>query len=197
MFDARVEGAGPSKVSATVISETLVPRPTPRLSVAQGVAKGRKVDLVVEKLVELGVDEIVVFHSGRSVPIWDDDRRKGAAERYRALARAAAKQSRRAWLPDIRGPVDRDELVRLCGQAGRCFVASPSARSSFREALGSRRDNELMVIVGPEGGLADAEIEDLAGAGAVPIKLGPQILRSETAALVVAAIALSELGRLE
>ncbi|MDQ4149272.1 MAG: 16S rRNA (uracil(1498)-N(3))-methyltransferase [Actinomycetota bacterium] len=197
VFDARVEGAGPSKVSVTVVSELSVPRPHPKLTIAQGVAKGRKVDLVIEKLVELGVDEIVVFNAERSIPIWDDQKRRNMAERYRGLAYAAAKQSRRAWFPEVRGPVDRSDILSMSARSPRCLIASPSADASFRQAMGDRPHDGLTLIVGPEGGFGPDEVADFAEAGAIPVRLGPQILRTETAPLVLASIALYELGRLE
>lgn len=196
-FEARIEGVGPSKVSVTVTSETWTPPPSPRLTVLQGLGKGAKADFVVEKLVELGVDEVVVFHAGRSVPVWNEDKRRKMAQRYKAVALAAAKQSHRAWLPEVIGPVGRSEAVRLCEGRPFCFLSDPSGEVSLRESLPLEAPPSAALIVGPEGGLEETEIEEFVVSGAVRVRLGPQVLRTETAGLVIASVVMFHLGRLD
>lgn len=197
VVQARIDAIDAAEVSATIMNTTYIERPATKVSVAQGVAKGGKVDWVVTKLVELGVDEIIVFHAGRSVPRWDEPRRARLGERYSALAYAAAKQSRRAWLPEVLGPVDMPALLELCNGRELCLVADPGAELTLSRGLPSEEVAVLTLIVGPEGGLEPQEIGELVTKGATPVRLGSQVLRTETAGIVLASIVLFHLGRLE
>jgi 16S rRNA (uracil1498-N3)-methyltransferase len=196
-LQARIETIDVDEITASVLDASYVPPPSTKVAVAQGVAKGAKVDWVVTKLVELGVDEIIVFQAGRSIPRWGESKRAQLRERYSMLAYAAAKQSRRAWLPEIVGPVDIPAVLELCHGPKVCLVADPHADLSLSRGLPSQPPEELMLVVGPEGGLEPQEIAEFVRAGATPVRLGPQILRTETAGLVLASIALYHLGRLE
>jgi 16S rRNA (uracil1498-N3)-methyltransferase len=197
VFEARIERLTASEVEAAIVSTVEVPPPATRVSVIQGVAKGGKVDWVVTKLVELGVDEIIVFHAGRSIPRWDESKRAHLGERYSTLAYAAAKQSRRAWLPEVLGPLDMSVVLELCSRRNACLVADPDAGQTLRQGLPYEPIPDLALVVGPEGGLAPEEIRDFIGIGARPVRLGTQILRTETAALVLASVAMFHVGRLE
>jgi 16S rRNA (uracil1498-N3)-methyltransferase len=179
------------EVVADVLNERTVVANRPRIILLQGLAKGSKVDLAIQKLVELGVDEIVVFTSSRSVPDWDETRRHEALERWRAIALEAAKQSRRAWLASLRGPLDIAGAADQFGGCEAAFVADPSAPTRLRDALFRVEAGEpgsVAAAVGPEGGLTEDEVAALSSANAVPVDLGGQILRSETASLALATI---------
>jgi 16S rRNA (uracil1498-N3)-methyltransferase len=143
------------------------------------------------------VDQVVVFHAGRSIPVWDEAKGGKMAQRYRSVALAAAKQSHRAWLPEITGPVDRSDAVRLCEGSELCLLADPSGELSLREALPYEPPSSIALIVGPEGGLEEAEIEEFAVSGASRVRLGPQVLRTETAGLVIASVVMFHVGRLD
>jgi 16S rRNA (uracil1498-N3)-methyltransferase len=197
VVQARIDAIDAAEVKATILETAYIERSATKVSVAQGVAKGGKVDWVVTKLVEIGVDEIIVFHAGRSVPRWDEPRRAKLAERYSALAYAAAKQSRRAWLPEVLGPVDLPALLELCSGRELCLVADPVAELTLRRGLPSEQVPVLTLVVGPEGGLEPQEIAELVKEGARPVRLGSQILRTETAGLVLASIVLFHIGRIE
>jgi len=184
--------------------------------VYQGLAKGGKVDGVVRQLAELGVDGIGVFEADRSVARWDGARRAAAAARWSTIAREAAKQSHRAWLPALRGPGSLAEAVAHLGSLSEApgdapsrvaertgptlgLVADPAAPQRMGDVVSGRTTDppaKVWVVVGPEGGLADEDLEAFAAAGAVPVSLGEQILRTETASVVVAALVLHHLGRL-
>jgi 16S rRNA (uracil1498-N3)-methyltransferase len=197
IFQAQIEKINSAEVSATILDATYVHPPATRVSVVQGVAKGGKVDWVLTKLVELGVDEVVVFNAGRSIPKWDEHKRALLEERYSALAYAAAKQSRRAWLPAVVGPVDLPVVLELCRRRESCLVADPGAELTLRRGLPTALIEDLTLVIGPEGGLEPAEITEFERVGASRVLLGPHILRTETAGLVLASIAMFHLGRLE
>src|SRR5438309_8510221 len=195
--DARLTSVTPAAVGAEVLTRTVTPAPSPRIEVHQGLAKGDKVDGVIRHLVEMGVDRIVVFEAGRSVARWDGARQAAAARRWATIAREAAKQSHRAWLPALSGPLPAADAAA----EGRGFglVAHPAAGSRLRDVLAERGPavpESVWVVVGPEGGLSDDEVAAFGGAGAVPVSLGPQILRTETASVVAAALVLQHFARL-
>jgi 16S rRNA (uracil1498-N3)-methyltransferase len=179
--------AGIGMVRLAAIDELgLEPALVPRLAVAFALTKGDKPELVVQKLTELGVDRIVPVLAERSVSRPDPERAAGAAERWRRIAREAARQCRRATLPAI------EELTPLAGLAGHPALIVAERGGSPAGALGPAPDGEMLVVVGPEGGLAPAEVEALKPWGR--LGLGPHILRAETATLA-AATALSAVRR--
>jgi len=210
IVEGRLASLSPSAVEVEAVAERQLAKPAPAVRVLQGLAKGAKVDLIVQKLVELGVDEIVIFTSGRSVPRWDARKRAQMAARWATIAREAAKQSRRAWLPQTGGPVTAADAALMARSAARSaarsveglpdgalvLLADESSAVPLRDVLRPALTQPCTVVVGPEGGLTPAEREAFGSAGAVPFSLGPQILRTETAALAAAALILHHAGRL-
>jgi 16S rRNA (uracil1498-N3)-methyltransferase len=201
VVEAALVSVSAARVEARIVSETRVPPPHPVVEVEQGLSRGDKVDTVLRQLVELGVDAVGVFEGGRSVARWDASRQAAAAARWRTIAREAAKQSHRAWLPVVRGPASLEATlaqVRAEGP-GLGLVAHPGASQRLGEALARHAaapPRRVWLAVGPEGGLSDEEVEAFRAAGAVPVSLGEQILRTETAPIVVAALVLHRFGRL-
>jgi 16S rRNA (uracil1498-N3)-methyltransferase len=156
------------------------PALAPRLAVAFALTKGDKPELVVQKLTELGVDRIVPVLAERSVSRPDPDRAAGAAERWRRIAREAARQCRRATLPAV------EELVPLAALAGHPALIVAERGGGPADALDPAPGGEMLVVVGPEGGLAPAEVEALKPWGR--LGLGPHVLRAETATLAAATV---------
>ena len=149
-----------------------VAAPTSPIIIAFALVKGQKPELVVQKLTELGVDEIIPFVADRSVVRWDAERSRRNTERLRRIAAEAAMQSRRVWLPTVR-EVTRFDLL----MAGGDFVVA--------DRVGDAPTPETTsVMIGPEGGWSDAEREQFAGV----VSLGPGVLRAETAAFAAASI---------
>jgi 16S rRNA (uracil1498-N3)-methyltransferase len=155
------------------------PRFAPRLTLACALTKGQKPELTVQKLTELGVDRIMLVEAARSVVHWDDDKVAAAFTRLERVAREAAMQSRRAWIPVVDGPVAPAELARFHG----LVVGAPDGVPAQR--LPAPPSGEWVVAVGPEGGFDD---DELRGFGAAPrLAIGPFVLRAETAAIAAAA----------
>ncbi|HXL42104.1 MAG TPA: RsmE family RNA methyltransferase [Actinomycetota bacterium] len=196
--DARLTSVTPAAVGAEVLTRTVTPAPGPRVEALQGLAKGDKIDGVIRHLVEMGVDRIVVFEGGRSVARWDGARQAAAGRRWATIAREAAKQSHRAWLPVLEGPLPEAQAAAATAGRGLGLVAHPAAGSRLSDVLadGVPTPESVWVVVGPEGGLSEDEVATFAAAGAVPVSLGPQILRTETASVVAAALVLYHFGRL-
>ena len=152
----------------------------PRLAVAFALTKGEKPDLTVQKLTELGADRILPVLAERSVARPDAGRAGTQVERWRRIAREAARQCRRATLPVV------DELRPLADLAGHPGLVVAERGGGRPDALAAPPGGELLVVVGPEGGLATAEVQKL-GPWA-RLDLGPLVLRAETAALAAAAV---------
>jgi 16S rRNA (uracil1498-N3)-methyltransferase len=196
LAEARLSRVSKGDVLAEVVGEETVPPNSPRVALFQGLAKGTKVDVAVQKLVELGVDDIVIFNASRSVPDWDEPRRREALNRWRSIALEAAKQSRRSWLPLVLGPLDVAAAAAVLKNSMASFVADPAAPVRMRNALHGIEVESVSAVAGPEGGLTDDEIAAFAAAGATPVALGNQILRSETASLALATILMFHFGLL-
>ena len=180
----RIVGTGKARLDVEADGPTREePGLTPRLAVAFGIGKGAKPEQVVSGLTELGVDRIVPFLSARSVVRWDGDRAATAGERLRRVAREAAMQCRRSRLPEVGDPVGIDGLVT----DGVVVVGDPAGTAAID--LAPPKGGEWLAVVGAEGGLAPEERAALeAGSGAVGLAVGPHVLRTETAAVAVAAV---------
>lgn len=187
---ARCEAVSPSALTASVLSRHHIEQPVPIVVVFPAVPKAGKLETIVQKLTEVGVDEIRPWFAARSVVRWDAKKSAARAERLRAVAREAAMQSRRAYLPLVHGPSDLEDLP------SPTIVLHEGAPSSLSIVLPAVTPQRIGVVVGPEGGLSDDEIDRLAAAGAVSASLGPQILRTETAAVVGPSLVLARFGRL-
>lgn len=183
-----IEDAVKGRLTARVLSVASVPPPVPSVTVVQALPKSERSELAIELATEAGADAFVAWQSERCVARWD-----GAAKiekglrRWGSVARSAARQSRRPWVPSVSGPVSTDEL--LASLTGLVLVLHESATVPLRDIAVAQADS-VTLIVGPEGGISDAEIERLAAAGAVAVRLGPSVLRTSTAA----AVALGALG---
>ena len=191
VMDAVVSRVGDG-VDANVCEVRDVHATAPAITLVQGIAKGDKMDTVVQKAVEVGVRRIVPVVCERTIVRWDDRKTSKATERWREIARAAAKQCRSAWITDV-GDVRDLGAIELAAPA---VVLDPETNTRLREVLPAVVPATMTLVVGPEGGLAPAEIERLTARGAAAAGLGPRILRTETAGPVAAALILYAYGSL-
>ncbi|MBV8368892.1 MAG: 16S rRNA (uracil(1498)-N(3))-methyltransferase [Candidatus Eremiobacteraeota bacterium] len=167
-----------------------------RITVAQAVPKGQKMDLVVEKATELGAHAIVPVRSARVI---GHDTSPAKLERWRRIAKSAAQQSGRTRVPDVADVHDWSALLATFPCYDRVYVpwelADPAPlRDVFEHDLAGVRD--VLVVIGPEGGFSAEEVARARDAGARAISLGRRILRTETAALVVVSALLYVCGEL-
>jgi 16S rRNA (uracil1498-N3)-methyltransferase len=179
--------------SAHVLQRWTAPRPHPRVTVAQGIPKSERSELAVELATEAGADDFIAWQADRCVARWDGERAEKGLRRWRAVARSAARQSRRAYIPPIEGPIATGALARVvaerAGNSGLVLALHESADRPLAELPVAQADS-IMLIVGPEGGISDTELARLADAGATAVRLGTTVLRTTTAA----AVALGALG---
>lgn len=179
-------------VEVTVERRRYDEAPALRVTVAQALAKGDRGELAVELATEAGADTILPWRASRSVARWDTGPRGAKAlARWRGTARAAAKQARRTRLPTVGDPVDTRELAVVLARASLALVLDSEAPDSLKD-LDLPDEGEVVLVVGPEGGVAPGELATFSEAGAVRVRLGPTVLRTSTAA----AVALGALGAL-
>jgi len=194
-----VEGVPGPALALRVTDVESLSAPRPALVLVQALAKGGRDELAVETATELGADAVVPWQAGRSVVVWSGERGERARRRWRSTVRAAAKQSRRAFLPAVRASVDTRRLAEQVAGADAVLVlvlhggaAQPLASLTLPPA---GTGGEIWVIVGPEGGIAGDELAVLRDAGAVPVRLGPFVLRSSSAGPAALAVLSLRLGR--
>jgi 16S rRNA (uracil1498-N3)-methyltransferase len=170
------------------------PAPQPRVVVVQAIPKGDRGELAVEIMTEVGVDVVVPWQAERCVARWRADRAGKALARWRSAATEAAKQSRRAWFPEV---ADQASLPEVTGRirAASLAVLLDSEAPRPLAAVGLPRRGDIVLVIGPEGGISPAEHEALAAAGAISARLGPSVLRTSSAGAVASALVLSGSGR--
>jgi 16S rRNA (uracil1498-N3)-methyltransferase len=171
------------ELSVEVKDRVNVTRPTPRLTVVQALARGGRDEQAVEAMTEVGVDEVVGWEATRGVARWTDR----TQPKWQSTARAAAKQSRRAWWPQISGPLTTADVAALCGSAALALVLHEEASDPLA-ALPLADAADLVVVVGPEGGITDDELEALREAGGQVVRLGRTVLRSSTAGVAALSV---------
>jgi 16S rRNA (uracil1498-N3)-methyltransferase len=173
-----------------VVERVTEPVPQPRVVVVQALAKSDRGERAVEAMTEVGVDVIVPWAAARSVVQWRGDRGARALERWRSIGREAAKQARRARFPEVPELHTTSSVVRLVAECSAAFVLHEAASSRLATAeLPSAGD--VLLIVGPEGGLTPDEVAAFEVAGAVATRLGPTVLRTSTAGVVAAGVVLA------
>lgn len=170
------------------------PAPAPRIVVVHGLAKGDRSDAAVAMLTECGVDEIVPWAAERSVAIWSGDKASRGVERLQAVARAATKQSRRSRLPVVASLANQQRVAQLLADARLGLVLHESAAARLSR-LTLPADGDVVLVVGPEGGISDPELAAFAAAGGLPVRMGESVLRTATAAVAAAAVVLAASGR--
>lgn len=191
-----VAAARPGQLELTVCRRHTEPPPQPRICVVQAIPKGDRAEQAVEMMTEVGVDMIVPWAAERCVAVWRPaaGRSQRALDRWRSTAREAAKQSRRARIPEVTAPAGTVDVQARAAAAAAAIVLEPGAETG----LGSvplPAAGEIMLIVGPEGGVSPAESDAFGAAGAVAARLGPTVLRASTAGAAAAAVLLSRCGR--
>ena len=181
-------------VVLSVRSVRTLPPPEPTITVVQALPKGERGELAVELMTEVGADSVIAWAAERCVVRWHGERGARALAKWRATAREAAKQSRRAWLPEVTGPATLSDIAARVSAAA-CAVVLELAAPTPLSQLVLPAKGEILLIVGPEGGISPAERAALANAGAIEARLGPTVLRTSTAGAAAAAVLLARTGR--
>jgi len=194
LAECLVTSVARDSVVLAVRSVHTVPPPEPRITVVQALPKGDRGELAVELMTEIGVDSVIAWAAERCVTRWQGDRAERALAKWRSTAREAVKQSRRAWLPEIGGPAALSDVTQLTADAA-CAVTLEAGAARPLSALPLPDQGEIVLVVGPEGGISPGERAELTDAGAVEARLGPTVLRTSTAGAAATAVLLIRTGR--
>lgn len=206
-----VAAVAPNELTVTCSELSDEPQPAVRLVLVQALAKGDRDELAAETATELGIDAVVPWQAERSIVRWKAERAAKAHAKWQSVVTAAAKQARRAWIPEVRSAVDGGGLQAAVAAADLAIILHEDAVRPLRQVLeswraanaagdssagdGSGRGTEVLLIVGPEGGISPREVTRLCDAGAVTALLGHHVLRSSTAGPAATVLASDILGR--
>lgn len=189
-----VRSVGRAEVALEVLRRDDEPPPAARLVLVQALAKGDRGERAVELATEVGVDEVVPWAAERCVVRWEGARGAKALQRWRSTAREAAKQSRRARLPVVADVARTADVADRLRTAAAAFLLHEAADVPLADAA-LPAAGDVLLVVGPEGGLSERELAVLAGAGGTAVRLGPTVLRTSTAGAVAAAVVSARAGR--
>lgn len=206
---ATCEVSGSDKSTLSLIVRELVyeDAPSPEVILVQALAKGGRDEAAVEICTEIGIDRVVPWASQRAIVQWKGPKAEKGRAKWEGVARAAAKQSRRAYVPVVEDVKDSRELASwvasLIGEAGVAFVCHEEATESLGAALARIQESSeegalparIALIVGPEGGIGPEETAQLLDAGARTIGLGDNVLRSSTAGAVALTLIRAAAGK--
>lgn len=194
-----VTQASKTRLDGDVVAHTRVPQPHPRVTVVQAIPKSERAELAVDLAVQAGADAIVPWISHRTIARWPENKQAKQVEKWNNQAIASAKQARRAWVPQVEDPVTTAQLVQLLAASGdqpagdqpagdqpastRALVLHEETQRSIKNVdFDTKHISEVWLIVGPEGGIGADELAQLTEAGATPVRLGPEVMRTASAA---------------
>jgi 16S rRNA (uracil1498-N3)-methyltransferase len=175
-----VVAAGKAELQLSVIEVCREPESQPRFVLVQALAKGDRDDQAIEAATEFGVDEVVPWQASRSIVQWRGERGDKARRKWESTVAAAAKQSRRARVPVVGELLTTKALAARIGASAVAYVLHEDATQSLAgQAL--PEDGDVLVVVGPEGGITADEVAAFEAAGALTVRLGDTVLRSSSA----------------
>lgn len=191
VVEAKVVEIGPGKIlKAEVINKILHENRNPIVCVAQAIAKGDRADLSIELLTEVGVDKIIPWQANRSVSRLEDKEVK-LIQKWNNTARESTKQARRPFMPEILNLVNTKELVEEFNNFEKVLILDPDSSNSFIEEI-KKISKSILLVIGPEGGIDESEMNLFKNAKADFASLGESILRTSSAGAISAAILLAQ-----
>ncbi|MBF1050533.1 16S rRNA (uracil(1498)-N(3))-methyltransferase [Peptostreptococcus sp.] len=204
-YICRIESIDKTRIDLSIVDEVDINRESRiRVSLYQGVPKSTKMDIILQKLTEAGVDEIVLVNTKRSVVNIKGDKADKKFDRWERIIYEAAKQCKRGLIPKLRGILSFKEALEDMGKNDINICPYEVEKSlGIKEALQTGQVKKILenkdevrvgIFIGPEGGFAEEENEMVKAAGIASVTMGPRIFRTETASIVATAITLYELG---
>lgn len=186
---ARITSVDRKTVYVSLSMPRRVPPPAVSIHLYQALPKTGKMEWIIQKATELGARRIVPVRTAHAVPRWSGDQAARKVDRWRSVAREAARQCGSAWIPEIAAVADLADAVGAAGVPGVMLLADlrPQARP-LKEVLAEFRSSPpaaVGLVVGPEGDFSAAETDLMTSAGWIPVRLGRRVLRTETAALYI------------
>jgi 16S rRNA (uracil1498-N3)-methyltransferase len=194
-YGGKIEEMHRDSVRVSVLEHRDEERESPfHLTLAQGISRGERMDWVVQKATELGVSRIVPLFTERSVVHLDEKQAAKKVQHWRAIAIAACEQSGRNQVPEIDAPIGLYDLLEQRTAGAVALLLSPGAALRITDVPAAEAG--AMVLIGPEGGLAEVEQETALRSGFTPVRLGPRVLRTETAAVCALTLLQQKFGDL-
>lgn len=204
-YICRIESIDKTRIDLSIVDQVYINRESRiRVSLYQGVPKSTKMDIILQKLTEAGVDEIVLVNTKRSVVNIKGDKADKKFDRWERIIYEAAKQCKRGMIPKLRGILSFKEALEDMGKNDINICPYEVEKSlGIKEALQTGQVKKILenkdevrvgIFIGPEGGFAEEENEMVKAAGIASVTMGPRIFRTETASIVATAITLYELG---
>ena len=190
----QIEGIEPGVVGIRVSDVRQEPEPRPRLVLVQALAKGDRDELAIQAATELGVSAIIPWAAARSVSRWEGPKKEKGRARWETIVREASKQSIRSFLPPVHPIATTTDLQKLAATA-RVVLLDPTASEPLSRLEPGADDRDLLLVVGPEGGISDSELALLTDAGARRARLGDTVLRTSSAGPAALAVLNVALGR--
>jgi len=178
------------QVIVKVLDKKTKVKKKPKVAVAQALAKGERSELAIETLTEVGVDEIIPWQANRCIVKWDDKSEKGV-EKWKQIARESSKQSRRAFFPEITNCLDSKKIIEIFKNYSKVIILDPDSTVLFTDLV-EQISEDVLLVIGPEGGIDENEMQLFSDNGALTATLGETILRTSTAGGISAAILLSK-----
>lgn len=172
--------------------ETLSP-PTVQLHLIQALAKGDRDELAIQACTELGLQGVIPWQADRSISIWKDEKKTKGQTRWQSIVAEAAKQSLRAYVPSVERVQNSQELVSKLSTFDLVLVLDPEAKDSIAEVK-LPPSGTIALVVGPEGGMSEAELEAFSVAGFRAVRMGPGVLRTSTAGMAAVSFLQAKLG---
>lgn len=197
-YIAEISGISKEEVTLDIVETIDIKRESDlKVRLYQGLPKGPKMEMILQKLTEVGVDEIILVQTKRSVAKVDDKKEDKKIERWERIIYEAAKQSKRGKIPTLRGVLSFKEALADMKNNDFNIVPYENERTkSIKQAIKGIDINNIGIFVGPEGGFAEEEIKQIEDINGQSVSLGPRILRTETASVVASSIVLYELSDL-
>jgi 16S rRNA (uracil1498-N3)-methyltransferase len=165
-----------------ISSVTKEASPTIQITLVQALAKGDRDELAVQAATELGISQVIPWESDRSVSRWIGIKEQKAVERWQTIATEASKQALRAWHPIVQSPIKGVQVADLVNNFDQVLVLDPTSKLGLGD-FDLIRSGKLALVVGPEGGISESELQSLGQAGAGRVHLGESILRTSTAGI--------------
>ncbi|WP_404433045.1 16S rRNA (uracil(1498)-N(3))-methyltransferase [Microbacterium lacus] len=192
-FEGECVTVTPREVIVRVASRREIPAPIPRVTLVQALAKGDRDELAIQAATELGVDSVVPWQAARSVSRWDAAKAEKGRARWATIVREAAKQAHRPWLPSVE-PVQTTKQLLTRTQSARVLILEPGAQNAL-SGLDFSGTSDIVLVVGPEGGITEEELAQFTSSGATLVRLGETVLRTSTAGPAAIAVISATLGR--
>lgn len=189
-----VESIEPGAVAVRVTGVEEQTEPAPRLVLVQALAKGDRDELAIQAATELGVSAIIPWAASRSVSRWEGAKKEKGRARWETIVREASKQSIRSFVPPVL-PIASTADLKVLAASSRVVLLDPTAGDRLSDLQTDADTRDLLLVVGPEGGISDSELDALTGAGAVRVRLGDTILRTSSAGPAALAVLNVSLGR--